>query len=184
MADTVYFKHQCIMMPTYTNTDTIVAASNELILVLQNDTSSNKGQTGKEKLSALIRIFNKVATTIKNKEENQSSSSPSPTSIHPRVETMQKANTSTGKQTQITSQTQLQTKIYKQQQIEVPNGQLIMGQQSITKHIVMCLKSPQKPHVISQEEELPPTREHQTCRQYPSQNSHMVHHAGMCFDPK
>ena len=49
MTDTVYFKHQYITMPTYTKVDVIVVASKELILVLQHDTTSNIGQTEKEK---------------------------------------------------------------------------------------------------------------------------------------
>ena len=91
------------MMPTYTNEDAVVAASKELIQVLQNDTPSNIGQTETKNLTALASIFNKVASTMTNKEANQGSSSTNPTSIQPRVETMKKAMASTGKQIQMTN---------------------------------------------------------------------------------
>ena len=81
MANTVYLMHQYIMMPTYTKVDAIMAASKELIWVLQNDTPSNIGQTETEKIAALASIFNKVSTTIINEEANQSSSSANPVSI-------------------------------------------------------------------------------------------------------
>ena len=69
MADTVCFKHQHIMMPTYTMVDAILVASKERTQVLQHDATSNIGQTGEEKLTALANIFSKVATTMTTQEE-------------------------------------------------------------------------------------------------------------------
>ena len=55
-----------IKMPTFTKANAIVAASKELVWVLQNDAPSNIRQTEKETLTALANIFNKVDTTMPN----------------------------------------------------------------------------------------------------------------------
>ena len=85
-------------MPTYTMADAIVAASNELIWVLQNQTQSNIGQTKKDKLTTLASIFNMVAMTMTSMKTNQSSSSTNPNIIQLRVETKKTAMAITGKQ--------------------------------------------------------------------------------------
>ena len=62
VADTTYFKHQYIIMPTYTKMDATDTALNKLIWILQKETPQNIGQTGKEKLTTLANIFNMAAT--------------------------------------------------------------------------------------------------------------------------
>ena len=145
--NTVYFKHQYIMMPTYTEADAIVAALNKLIWVLQNETPSNIGQTEKDKLTTLARIFNTVAMKMTNMEPNQSSAITNPNIMQSRAETKKMTMAITGKHDHQTHQKQLQTQICQQQQLEISTWQLTMGQQNGTKHIVTCPKEAPTSHM-------------------------------------
>ena len=84
VADTVFFKHQNITVPTYTKADVIVA-----VKVLQDEIPSNIGATKNKQLTKLATIFNTIATKITNTGARKHGTTSNPYTIQPRVDKTQ-----------------------------------------------------------------------------------------------
>ena len=73
VADTVFFKHHYITMPTVSKADKIVVAANKIIQVLRDKTEISIGATEQQQLNQLAEVFQKVAKTLNKKEAEKPS---------------------------------------------------------------------------------------------------------------
>ena len=81
----VFFKHQYITVTNITKADGIIAASTQLVNVLQDVIPTNIEEQEKEQLTSLASIFHKVAKKISKAEAKKQSIISCQYNMQPRV---------------------------------------------------------------------------------------------------